>query len=187
MGALSQISPAIKGADTVTKTKTNTMNTVAPFAIAMSDPGKLPILDKEQLEDLRYLPAVPSTSQGNSEIDSVGSLISLFQTKANERMALMRSSIAQQDWKQLSEVAHSLRGASASMGFPRVALLCKDLELASRQLVTHAGSATNTINQHSSGSNPDALSIQKLSEIFELIQQRYSEADTALSKWLSES
>lgn len=164
----------------------NTMNIIPPLAIAVSDPGKLPILDKEQLEDLRYLPALPSTSQGNGEIEPVGSLISLFQTKAAERMTRMESYIAQQDWKQLSEVAHSLRGASASMGFPRVALLCKDLELASRQFATPAATATNAINQQISGPNADAHSIQKLSEIFELIQQHYSEADIALSQWLGE-
>ncbi len=170
--------------------KTDAINLAPPMAITISNPDTLPILDKEQLEDLRYLPAVPNASQSNGKTDSVGSLISLFQTKARERMTLMGSYIVQEDWKQLSEVAHSLRGASASMGFPRVALLCKDLELASRQFATAASAANTsagTINQDDTNLTADATVVQKISEIFELIQMHYSEAETALSHWLREA
>ncbi len=127
------------------------------------DIDAMPVLDKEQLEDLRYLP------DDSEDGDSVGSLIQLFQTKAAERMEIMHECLAQADWLKLAETAHSLRGASASMGFPRVASLCKDLELSARAIT-------------SSGDEPDQ---ERLDNIFEQIQLRYREADAALTEWLA--
>jgi PAS domain S-box-containing protein len=128
----------------------------------------LPLLDHEQLEDLRYLPATPG-GDGNSR-DQVGGLISLFQTKALERMDIMEKCLAESDWKVLADVSHSLRGASASMGYPRVAALCKDLEIAARKLTS--GQAT-TANQG------------ELDEIFELLRHYYRQGDEALAAWLA--
>ncbi len=125
----------------------------------------LPILDAEQLEDLRYLPADSDADGG----DSIGGLIRLFQTKAVERMDLMRDQLAGADWLKLAETAHSLRGASASMGFPRVASLCKDLELSARAIT-------------SSGEEPD---LARLEEVFAEVELRYREADAALAEWLA--
>lgn len=132
----------------------------------------IPILDIEQLEDLRYLPA--SSDSSNSD-DSVGGLIRLFQGKAVERLNIMESSLASGDWKQLSEVAHSLRGAAASMGFPRVAASCKDIELASRRWAE--GPADRA-------ALPDKTELQKQ---FLVIKSSYNEANEALTKWFAES
>ena len=141
--------------------------------VAISKIEAIPVLDKEQLEDLRYLPAIPGGTASNSDTDPVTSLINLFQTKAIERIGIMKDCLAKQDWKQLADTAHSLRGASASVGFPRVATLCKDMELGARQLCNNQNDA-------------DLLPLQvALDEIFELIRHHYREADNALIQWLT--
>ena len=129
----------------------------------------LPILDIEQLEDLRYLPA-PSSASGD-EAESVGGLIRLFQTTANERMDEMERLLASGHWARLSEVAHSLCGSSASMGYPRVAANCKELELAARR--------------KQNDPETDAPTQEALDDFFALIKFHYREADSALQQWLA--
>ena len=131
----------------------------------------LPVLDTEQLEDLRYLPA---SSGDPDDGDAVGGLIRLFQSKGIERMAIMERCLAENDWAALAETAHSLRGASASMGFPRVASICKDLELGARKRAKPEVAPTGA----------DATN---LDELFASIRHYYREADTALAIWLSDS
>ena len=151
---------------------------------------QLPLLDIEQLEDLRYLPAAPggtvgASAGGSDPSDPVGGLIKLFQTKACERMDRIEACLADREWKALSEVAHSLRGSSASMGFPRVAALCKDLELASSQLaaIDIGGDAGNST--HINTTSGTKLATQsELDEIFELTRYYYNQADIALREWL---
>lgn len=140
-------------------------------AVATLPAGELPVLDTEQLEDLRYLPA--TTGPGEDGQSAVGGLIRLFQAKANERMGEMERQLSSGHWSQLAEVAHSLRGASASMGFPRVAAHCKDLELAARQMQP--------------GAELEASSQQYLEECFMQIKFHYREADAALRHWLATS
>ncbi len=139
---------------------------------------QLPMLDIEQLEDLRYLPATPGATGDAS--DPVGGLIRLFQTKAVERMDIIENCLANREWKALSEVAHSLRGASASMGFPRVASLCKDLELASRQLAE-----ANADSSESAAKTIKLATQSELDEIFALTRYYYNQADAALREWLA--
>ncbi len=158
-----------------------------PAAFARSDLAtrvdQLPLLDIEQLEDLRYLPATPGGI--GDAADPVGGLIRLFQSKAVERMDIIENCLANREWKALSEVAHSLRGASASMGFPRVAALCKDLELASRQLAeANAAAADGTVETNAT-KTPKLASQSELDEIFELTRYYYNQADAALREWLA--
>ena len=142
-------------------------NTIAAAARTES----LPILDTEQLEDLRFLPAAPGA--GADGQDAVGGLIRLFQIKATERLDEMERLLASGNWSGLAEIAHSLRGSSASMGFPRVAADCKDLELAARQ--KQLDEALNGPTQ------------ETLDDYFALIKFHYREADAALRQWLAES
>ena len=129
------------------------------------------VLDIEQLEDLRYLPSSPG--EPAVENDPVGGLIRLFQSKAIERMKLMEGMLADRNWHGLSEISHSLRGASASMGFPRVAVLCKDLELLARSL-ENAGAASVA-----------TTTLADLTKLLEQIKLYYAEADQALTIWLA--
>ena len=130
---------------------------------------ELPILDIEQLEDLRYLPAASGASVGAG--DAVGGLIRLFQTTTRERMDEMERLLASGEWSRLAEIAHSLCGSSASMGYPRVAAQCKGLELAARRKQTDA--------------EPDAPTQETLDDFFALIKFHYWEADAALQQWLA--
>lgn len=167
--------------------KAGVKSTAKPAAFARSDLAtridQLPMLDIEQLEDLRYLPATPG-AKGDAA-DPVGGLIRLFQSKAVERMDIIETCLANREWKALSEVAHSLRGASASMGFPRVAALCKDLELASRQLVEANAALADQSTKTSATKAPKLASQSELDEIFELTRYYYNQADAALREWLA--
>lgn len=139
----------------------------------------MPVLDFEQLEDLRYLPAVPGSaaSAGNP----IGSLLQLFQTKGRERIDGMAEKLATEDWRALAEIAHSLRGASANMGFQRVAALCKEMELRAKQLADTTGS-------HIRDEDTKPLpTVTELQSIYGQIQLRYHEADSALAQWLSDT
>ena len=129
------------------------------------------ILDVEQLEDLRYLPSAPG--EATADDDPVGGLIRLFQTKAVERMKLLDGMLAAGDWHGVSETSHSLRGASASMGFPRVAARCRDLENAARSLVT----------ADAIPANPAAVT--ELANLLAKIKLHYAEAEHALGNWLA--
>ncbi|MBL8510089.1 MAG: response regulator, partial [Betaproteobacteria bacterium] len=137
----------------------------------------LPVLDIEQLEDLRYLPAAPGSDL--SAENTVGSLLNLFQTKGRERIDGMALKLAEADWAALAEIAHSLRGSAANMGFPRVAALCKSMELDAKRLVK---------SQDQGGVSADAEPLPTaadLQEIFGQIRLRYHEADSALAQWIS--
>ena len=152
------------------------VSTAAPV-INISPVDTIPVLDKDQLEDLRYLPATPTKSIHQSPADPVTSLLDLFQTKAVERMHIMEDCLVKQDWKRLADTAHSLRGASASVGFPRVAALCRDMETGARRL-------QDTLTDQPEETN-SAASRAALGEVFKLIQHHYREADSALGQWLT--
>jgi CheY-like chemotaxis protein len=139
-----------------------------PAVTGAPRPEELPILDIEQLEDLRYLPA-----GGDADRDPMGGLIRLFQTKASERIDEMERLLAIGQWSQLAELAHSLRGSSASMGYPRVAANCKNLELAARR--------------KQSDLELSAPTQEAMDDYFALIKYHYWEADTALRKWLADT
>jgi PAS domain S-box-containing protein len=132
----------------------------------------LPLLDMEQLEDLRGL---PSGIDGES---GANGLIELFKTKSRERLRLMSSCLVDSNWLLLGDTAHSLRGAAASIGFPRVAASCKELEFAARRLSPKAGVPPVV--------NLDPLPTQSdVDELFEQITFNFYEAEAALAKWLT--
>ncbi len=134
----------------------------------------LPILDMEQLEDLRGLPSGVDGEPG------ANGLIELFKTKARERMRLMSSCLVDSNWLLLGDTAHSLRGASASIGFPRVAATCKTLELVARRLAPKAGLPAVT-------SNESLPTQSEVDELFEQMTFHFYEAEAALTKWLATS
>ena len=154
-----------------TPTESQMSAPLSPGRAAVASPaGQLPILDTEQLEDLRYLPAtVGSVHEGSA----VGGLIALYQTKAIERIGELERLLASGHWSQLAEVAHSLRGSSASMGFPRVAAHCKDLELSARRM--------------QSGVERQVPVEEDLAAVIARIRFHYAEADTGLREWLATS
>jgi PAS domain S-box-containing protein len=131
----------------------------------------LRVLDVEQLQDLRGLPAAP----GETVDDGANGLIELFRTQTRDRLGIMDARHDLGDWAGLAETAHSLRGAAASIGFPRVAALCKDLEAIARTLAGQRG-------KHAAVA--DASPRQAMALIAHL-KVRVEEANRALDKWLA--
>ncbi|MEQ1516192.1 MAG: Hpt domain-containing protein, partial [Usitatibacteraceae bacterium] len=70
-----------------------------------------------------------------------------------------------------AEIAHSLRGSAASMGFPRVAAQAKNLELAARRMPPETSAPAN--------------SVEALGEMLARVRVLSDEADAALQKWLA--
>jgi HPt (histidine-containing phosphotransfer) domain-containing protein len=145
-----------------------------PVARLTPDLSALAILDFEQLEDLRGL---PSDSSGSA---SEQTLIALFQEKSQERLRKMASCLVDSNWLLLGDLSHSLRGASASIGFPRVSAACKTLELAARRISPKPG-VPPTVSS-------EPLPTQgQMDELYEDIKRYFYEAELALTKWLAET
>jgi PAS domain S-box-containing protein len=135
---------------------------------ASMDLANIPVLDLEQLEDLRGL---PGEADGGG-----GSLIDLFREKSQDRLRIMASCLVDSNWLLLGDTAHSLRGASASIGFPRVAAACKTLELCARRLAPKPGVPPTE--------SSDPLPTQaQMDELYEDIKRYFYEAEIALRKW----
>ena len=135
------------------------------------DLSATPVLDLEQLEDLRGLPAESGGEGGEN------GLIALFQEKSEDRLRQMASCLVDSNWLLLGDISHSLRGSSASIGFPRVAATCKTLELSARRLSPKAGVPPTPSN--------DPLPTQgQMDELYEDIKRYFYEANMALTKWL---
>ncbi|MBC7624388.1 MAG: response regulator [Aeromicrobium sp.] len=151
---------------------TSLITEAGPVARLGTDLSGLAILDFEQLDDLRGLPAESNGSAAEQ------TLIALFQEKSQERLGKMASCLVDSNWLLLGDLSHSLRGASASIGFPRVSAACKTLELAARRLSPKTGVPPTV----SSGPLPTQ---GQMGELYEDINRYFYEADIALNKWLS--
>ncbi|MBL8520761.1 MAG: PAS domain S-box protein [Betaproteobacteria bacterium] len=144
----------------------------AETSAANVKPPLPPVLDIEQLNDLRGLPALPGEAAAD---DGAGGLIDLFRAQTIERLDIMSAKRQVEDWAGLAETAHSLRGAAASIGFPRVAAVCKDVEANARTLAGNPGKMQRV---------PDA-NPTRVSELLVDLQSRVIEANVALDEWLS--
>ncbi len=133
----------------------------------------LPLLDLEQLEDLRGLPAGPAEVPGSG----ANGLIDLFKQKSRERLRVIASCLVDANWVLLGDTAHSMRGAAASVGFPRVAAACKSMELAARRLSPVSGIAPVA------PTTPMPTRAQ-LDAQYEQVTRHFYEAEAALQQWL---
>lgn len=168
------VQPHLQVENTISAPPPLTNNRAESVARLTPDLSGLAILDFEQLDDLRGLPADSNGSAAEQ------TLIALFQKKSEERLRKMASCLVDSNWLLLGDLSHSLRGASASIGFPRVSAACKALELASRRLVPSPGVPPTA--------SSDPLPTQgQMDELYEDIKRYFYEADIALTKWLAES
>ncbi len=135
------------------------------------DLSATPILDIEQLEDVRGEPTDAGDPAPGSD------LIALFRDTSQERLRRMAACLVDSNWLLLGDIAHSLRGASASIGFPRVAAACKALELATRRLAPKPG-----VPPTQSDAPPPTQA--QLDQLYEAIKRHSYEAEHALNKWL---
>ena len=128
------------------------------------------VLDVEQLEDLRYLPAAPDEVVDTD--DPMAGLISLFLQKARERLISLQTVLAAHRWNEVAEISHSLRGSTASMGFLRVAYLCKEIELAARAR-----------HQVETADPSKTTEFMTFADLLSRLRLNFAEAETALYDW----
>ena len=80
------------------------------------------VLDAAQVEDLR----------GVDGGGMLARLVGMYVSKTQERIDLLRAHVAESDFAAIARVAHTLKGASGSLGAARVADTCTKIEQASK-------------------------------------------------------
>ena len=105
------------------------------------------------LQDLREL------AEGSDDPGQFRELVDVFLAELLSGLSSMRKALAENDNKGLARLAHSLKGASASMGASRLAFLCFQLEQKGKeglqeppaeivtQIESEAGLVRETINK----------------------------------------
>lgn len=73
-------------------------------------------------------PAARITSQLLADEADLRAVVEEFVAGLPSRIAEMRQAYAAHDWDQLRVLAHRLKGAGGSYGYPDVSHLCADLE-----------------------------------------------------------
>ncbi len=66
----------------------------------------------------------------------VRDLAALFASETRTHLQALRSSLSNRDFETLSFTAHTVKGAAANLGAPRLASLCHQLDLAARVRAT---------------------------------------------------
>jgi len=59
-------------------------------------------------------------------------LLAIYFQEYDEKKRLLEEAVARQDYKQLSELGHSLKGASANLGLARLQRVALSLEIAGK-------------------------------------------------------
>ena len=89
------------------------------FALPTAD---LPVVDENRL-----------LSEFGGDASILAELRDLFMEHVPPQFAEIEAAIAEGDTEALARHTHSLKGACATYGAPRLALICKSAELAARQ------------------------------------------------------
>lgn len=84
--------------------------------------GKEPVLDKEQLDNLREI-------LGDDEEMSLSTLVSTFLETAEEQLDSIDLALDIGDRRTIIETAHSLKGSSGNFGATKLVRLSKDLQI----------------------------------------------------------
>lgn len=104
--------------------------------MAMWDlPDELPVVDENTVERLRALMADVSEDGEDLARD----LLETFRTDVERRLATFDACLARGERDDAVEAAHALKGASATVGAPRVSRLCALVEQALRSEVPMEG------------------------------------------------
>jgi two-component system sensor histidine kinase TorS len=85
-------------------------------------PGQRDVLDASQVEDLR----------GVDGGVMLAKLVGMYLSRTPERIKQLRAHVAGQNFAEIAREAHTLKGASGSLGVARVAEVCSSLELAAK-------------------------------------------------------
>jgi HPt (histidine-containing phosphotransfer) domain-containing protein len=85
-------------------------------------PGLRDVLDASQVEDLR----------GVDGGVMLAKLVGMYLSRTPERIKQLRAHVAGQNFAEIAREAHTLKGASGSLGVARVADVCSSLETAAK-------------------------------------------------------
>ena len=85
---------------------------------------------------------------GEDEPDLIVELIDLFLEDADARILALESSVRSQDWDQVARIAHTLKGASATMGAARFSVACRTVEMEARDGGLARESLDHAIESH---------------------------------------
>jgi len=85
---------------------------------------------------------------GEEEPDLIVELIDLFLEDADVRVLALEDAVKTQDWDQVVRVAHTLKGASATMGAVRFSTACRTVEMEARDGGLARESLDHAIESH---------------------------------------
>lgn len=101
---------------------TDTQPAAAPTAAAAAPIDQRPPVDVEWLTRMR-----------TTKPDFLRRLFEVFLAEEPKRVASLRKAISQGDTEMIRYLAHSLKGAAATLGMERVRDACRELEFAARE------------------------------------------------------
>lgn len=91
--------------------------------------AELPIVDEDTVSRLRRLMA--DVCEGDEDL--ARDLLETFELDVERRLQAFQRALALQDRDEAAEAVHALKGASATVGAPRVSALCARLESALKE------------------------------------------------------
>lgn len=89
----------------------------------------LPIVDEDTVSRLRRLMA--DVREGDEDL--ARDLLETFELDVERRLAAFQRALSFEDRDEAAEAVHALKGASATVGAPRVSALCARLESALKE------------------------------------------------------
>ena len=93
-----------------------------PYWDTVSDPKAAPILDVVQVAAFRNFGAA-----------QFGAIVAIYAREAPRQVSGLRVTLESGDQRTLSELAHALKGSSASLGAARIAVFAARVERAARE------------------------------------------------------
>ena len=86
--------------------------------------NNLPVLDMDQIEDLRGL------DDGQGQV--LASIAGAYLQQAPQQIAELKAHVSAGNFPGIGATAHSFKGSSGNLGASRVAVVCKSLEVAGK-------------------------------------------------------
>ena len=85
---------------------------------------------------------------GEDEPDLIVELIDLFLEDADSRILALEEAVKVRDWDQVAKIAHTLKGASATIGAVRFSSACRAVEMEARDGGLATESLDHAIESH---------------------------------------
>jgi HPt (histidine-containing phosphotransfer) domain-containing protein len=90
-----------------------------------SPTAETPLFDPDAIDKLRSV-------AGDNASTFVAEMAQLFLDETLESLERLQAATTQEDWKQVTRIAHSLKSSAATLGLMRLSGACRALELDTR-------------------------------------------------------